>query len=220
MADVPLIGRSPRRMLKARTPSELSQARANMSDIGRGVLKPPVTNAQPSSSQTATPGLDKQSLPPRAAANRYLEFYFECIHRHYPVLHWQTFYQGVVEVYDAQSFAMLPPDLVAVIFVVLACGALSTRDPGALQEAQANLTRALSTINFWEDDVSTNQAIVAFLASIFLAEVNRKTASWIWAGSAIRMAQDLGLHIQGGQWTVVQGEMRKRIWYSFYIWDR
>jgi hypothetical protein len=89
-----------------------------------------------------------------------------------------------------------------------------------MSEGQDFLTRAVSTINFWEDDVSINQAVVAFLASLFLAEVNRKSASWIWLGSAIRIAQDLGLHVQGGQWSPVEGEMRKRIWYSFYVWDR
>lgn len=220
VVDVPLIGRSPRRMLKARTPQDLSQARAYLADVGRGVLKPPVTGAQPPHSHQTSQSTDMPPLPPRATADRYLQFYFECIHRHFPVLHWQTFRQYYVEIYEGRGMAAVPPELCAVLFVVLACGALSTREPEVLHEAQENLTRAVSTINFWEDDVSTNQAIVAFLASIFLAEINRKTASWIWAGSAIRMAQDLGLHVQGGQWSPVEGEMRKRIWYSFYVWDR
>ena len=220
LVEVPLIGRSPRRMLKARAPQDLSQARANLVDVGRGVLKPPVTNAQPLSNRQSHQSIDTPHLPPRATADRYMQFYFECIHRHYPVLHWQTFRQHYLELYEGGGVQALPPELIAVMFVVFACGALSTRDTQSLKEAQEHLTRAVSTINFWEDDVSTNQAIVAFLASLFLAEVNRKTASWIWAGSAIRMAQDLGLHVQGGQWSPVEGEMRKRIWYSFYVWDR
>lgn len=220
IVDVPLIGRSPRRMLKARAPQDLSQARANLSDVGRGVLKPPVTSAQPLSSRHLPQGLDTTPLPSRATADHYVQFYFECIHRHFPVLHWQTFRQHFIEVYEGRGLKALSPEVCGVLFAVLACGALSTREAGSLQEAQENLTRAISTTNFWQDDISTNQAIIAFLASVFLAEVNRKTASWIWAGSAIRMAQDLGLHVQGGQWSPVEGEMRKRIWYSFYVWDR
>lgn len=222
VADIPLVGRSPRRMLKARTPQDLSQARSSLADIGRGVLKPPVTSAQPLHSPTRhTPqNHEPPPLPPRASADHYVELYYVSIHRYYPVLHWQTFRQYYLEIYEGRGPQAIDPELCAVFFVVFACGALSTRDPGVLKEAQDYLTRAVSAINFWEDDVSTHQAIVAFLASIFLAEVNRKTASWIWAGSAIRMAQDLGLHVQGGQWSAVEGEMRKRIWYSFYVWDR
>lgn len=207
-------------MLKARTPQDLTHARSNLADVGRGVLKPPVTSAQPLNSRHGVQSHDTPPFPPRASADRYMELYFACIHRYYPVLHWQTFRQYYLEVYEGRGPKAISPELCAVFFVVFACGALSAREPAVLSEAQDYLTRAVSTINFWEDDVSTNQAIVAFLASIFLAEVNRKTASWIWAGSAVRMAQDLGLHVQGGQWSPVEGEMRKRIWYSFYVWDR
>lgn len=220
LSEIPAIGRSPRRMLKARTPQDLSYARTQLSDFGRGLLKPPVTGALPLQHRQNLRGLELPPLPPRADADQYLEFYFECIHRQFPVLHWQTFHQHYTEIFDGSEIFTLPPEWIAVLFVVLACGALSTRDSSRMPDAQDFLTRAVSTINFWEDEVSTNQAVVAFLASLFLAEVNRKSASWIWLGSAIRIAQDLGLHVQGGQWSPIEGEMRKRIWYSFYVWDR
>lgn len=106
------------------------------------------------------------------------------------------------------------------LLTVLACGALYSNDSNKLHDAQDYLTRAITSINFWEDDLDMNQAITAFLASLFLAELNRRSASWIWAASAVRIAQDLGLHVQGGQWTPIEGEMRKRVWYSLYTWDR
>ena len=219
MSEVPAVGRSPRRMLKARTPQDLANARAQLSDFGRGLLKPPVTGSHPHTLKSPL-GLELPPLPSRASADYYLKFYFECIHRQFPVVHWPTFYQGFVDVFENPASSTMPPEWIAMLFVVLACGALSTRDPTRMREAQDFLTRAVSTINFWEDEMSTNQACVAFLASVFLAEVNRKSASWIWLGSAIRIAQDLGLHVQGGQWSPIEGEMRKRVWYSFYVWDR
>ncbi|RMZ92200.1 hypothetical protein DV736_g587, partial [Chaetothyriales sp. CBS 134916] len=217
--DVAAIGKSPRRMLKARTPQDLANARAQISDFGRGLLKPPVIGSHqhvPSAPQ----GLEPAPVPPRATAEHYLKFYFECIHRQYPVLHWPGFYQNYVEVAENRSSSTTSPVWTALLFMVLACGALSTRDPSKMQEAQDLLARAVSIVSFWQDEMSTEHACVAFLASVFLAEVNRKSASWIWLGSAIRIAQDLGLHVQGGQWSHVEGEMRKRIWYSFYVWDR
>ncbi|RMZ85753.1 hypothetical protein DV737_g479, partial [Chaetothyriales sp. CBS 132003] len=217
--DVAAIGKSPRRMLKARTPQDLANARAQISDFGRGLLKPPVKGSHqhvPSAPQ----GLEPPPLPPRATVEHYLKFYFECIHRQYPVLHWPSFYQNYLEVVENRSGNTASPEWTALLLAVLACGALSTRDPGKLHEAQDLLTRAVSIVSFWQEEMSTEQACVAFLASVFLAEVNRKSTSWIWLGSAIRIAQDLGLHVQGGQWSHVEGEMRKRMWYSFYVWDR
>lgn len=220
MSEVPALGRSPRRMLKARTPQDLAHARTQLSDFGRGLLKPPVTGPKTLSMQQTTSSTDLQSLPPRDSADHYLHFYFECNHRQFPVLHWQSFQDQYTQIYENAESNGPPSDWLGMLFVVLACGALSTRDTARLPEAQEFLTKAVSTMNFWEDEISINQAIVAFLASVFLAEVNRKSASWIWLGSAIRVAQDLGLHVQGGQWSSVEGEMRKRVWYSFYIWDR
>jgi hypothetical protein len=220
LGDSPTIGRSPRRMLKARTPQDLTLARAHLSDVGRGLLKPPVTGAQSSQNKPSPRDLDLPPLPSRTDADQLLSYYFECIHRQFPVLHWQTFHRQYIEFFEGPPNATKSPEWVAVLLVVLACGLLSTRDPNRMAEAQDYLTKAVSIINFWEDDVGLNQAIVAFLASIFLAEVNRKTASWIWLGSALRIGQDIGLHVQGGQWSTIDGEMRKRIWYSFYVWDR
>ena len=214
------IGKSPRRMLKARAPHDLTSARVQLNDVGRGLLKPPVTGVLPRSHTTHIRVSDLQGLPTRAAAERLLHYYHEYIHRLFPVLYWPKFQRNFAIAMELGSTQSLTEDWIATFYAVLACGALATHDRGRIQEAQGYLTRAISTINFWEDDVSTNQAIVAFLASIALVEMNRKSASWIWLGSAIRIVQDLGLHVQGGQWSPIEGEMRKRIWYSFYVWDR
>jgi hypothetical protein len=219
-AEFPAIGKSPRRMLKARAPQDLTSARVQLNDVGRGLLKPPVTGVQLRSHTTHIRVSDLQGLPTRPAAERLLHYYHEYIHRLYPVLYWPKFQRNFAIAMEQGGAQSLPTDWVATFYAVLACGALATHDRARLPEAQDYLTRAISTINFWEDDVSTNQAIVAFLASIALIEMNRKSASWIWLGSAIRIVQDLGLHVQGGQWSPVEGEMRKRIWYSFYVWDR
>ncbi|KIW33024.1 uncharacterized protein PV07_04527 [Cladophialophora immunda] len=219
-AEFPSIGKSPRRMLKARAPQDLTSARTQLNDVGRGLLKPPVTGVQPRSHTTQTRISDLQGLPSQPVAENLLHYYHEYIHRLFPVLYWPKFQRNFTAATERSNVQSLPTDWIATLYAVLACGALATHDRGRVPEAQEYLTRAISTINFWEDDVSTNQAIVAFLASLALIEMNRKSASWIWLGSAIRIVQDLGLHVQGGQWSPIEGEMRKRIWYSFYVWDR
>ncbi|EXJ92170.1 hypothetical protein A1O3_00720 [Capronia epimyces CBS 606.96] len=219
-SEFPTVGKSPRRMLKARSPQDLTNARVHLNDVGRGLLKPPVTGGQQRPHSARSTVSDLPGMPSRQAAERLLNYYHESIHRNFPVLYWPRFQRTFAMAMDRSGAHSVPMDWIAMLYGVLACGALATHDPSRLPEAQDYLTRSISTINFWENDVSTNQAIVAFLASIALLEMNRKSASWIWLGSAIRIVQDLGLHVQGGQWSPVEGEMRKRIWYSLYVWDR
>ncbi|KIW46103.1 uncharacterized protein PV06_01794 [Exophiala oligosperma] len=219
-SDFPNIGKSPRRMLKARSPQDLSNSRNLLYDVGRGLLKPPVTGAQPRAQVPLSKFSDLQGLPSRESAERLFHYYHECVHRHFPVLYWPRFQRNFAIAMENPNTPTVPVDWVATLYGVLACGALATHDVSRVPEAQDYLTRAISTINFWEDDVTSNQGIVAFLASIALSEMNRKSASSVWLGAAIRIAQDLGLHVQGGQWSPIEGEMRKRIWYSFYVWDR
>lgn len=220
LTEFPTVGKSPRRMLKARPPQDLTYARSQLFDIGRGLLKPPVTGAQPRTHPPHSHVSDLPALPSRTAAERLLHYYHEGIHRQFPVLHWPSFQHNFAMLMERGVATTLPKDWLALLYSVLACGALATHDPSRLPEAQDYLTRAITSINFWEDDVSPNQATVAFLASISLAEMNRKSASWIWLGSAVRIIQDLGFHVQGGQWSSIEGETRKRMWYSFYVWDR
>lgn len=214
------VGRSPRRMLKARSPQDLTYARSHLNDVGRGLLKPPVTGAPSRPHGSYSHVSDLPGLPSQAGAERLFHYYHESIHRHFPVLHWSTFQQHFATFTETGSSSSLPRDWLALLYVVLANGALATHDPARLGEAQDYLTRGISSINFWEDDVTPNQAVVAFLASMSLVEMNRKSAGWIWLGSAIRILQDLGFHVQGGEWSPVEGELRKRIWYSVYVWDR
>lgn len=216
-----VIGKSPRRMLKARTPQQdLGFARTQLNDFGRGLLKPPVTAAQPRHELEQEDSFERPHLPPQGVAEQLVHLYYDYIHRHFPILHWPTFHQRYLLAYDREGIATMPREWIATLFAVFACGVLYTRSPYRMREGKAFLTQSTSIINFWEDDVSLDQATISFLASIFLAEVNRKSASWIWLGAAIRIAQDLGLHVQGGNWSSTEGEMRKRIWYSFYCWDR
>lgn len=51
-------------------------------------------------------------------------------------------------------------------------------------------------------------------------EINCKSASWTWLGSTVRIAQDIGLHRESGPWGVVENEVRRRVWWGIYVWDR
>jgi len=111
-------------------------------------------------------------------------------------------------------------ETIALSFAVLALGALHSQIPEIRELNEPFVMVAYSHMDLWADNIGLDQGIVTFLISIYMNEVNRRSTSWIWLGAAIRVVQDQGLHVQGGRWSPIEGEMRKRIWYSLYVCDR
>ncbi|KAK5938866.1 hypothetical protein PMZ80_009058 [Knufia obscura] len=216
--DIPDVSRSPRRMLKARPPHDLSAARAQLSDVGRGILKPPIAPATPENPERRIPPLS--SLPPREVAQHCLDSYFECVHRRISVLHWPHFCREFWSLYSGDTAPGITRETVALSFAVLGLGALFSQDPRVKDTSSVLISVSVSFMDFWVDSIGVDQALACLFVSIYLAETNKKSTSYVWLGSTIRVAQDRGLHVQGGHWSSLDGELRKRIWYSLYVWDR
>lgn len=71
----------------------------------------------------------------------------------------------------------------------------------------------------WSEDLTLDHARAALLSSIFLVEMNLKSAGWIWIGLAVRISFDIGLHCEAGTWPAVETEMRRRVWWCVYACD-
>jgi hypothetical protein len=72
--------------------------------------------------------------------------------------------------------------------------------------------------------ISTVQALLQFSArELACGSISQ---SWLYSGMAFRMVSDLGLHHSGGhiqslgQLTVEDLEIRKRLFWSCYFWDK
>lgn len=208
----------PPRRTRAPIAEDLSNVRSNLRNYGRAILKVPTPYRQ----RSPGPALNGETpqLPPKSFADRLLAQYFSCIHAVLPVIHWPSFTAEYEKVYSAGSLAGVRREWAAVLFGIFACGCLHTLERNKIQEGKRFISVASSIIDVWQDDFSIDQARCALLVSIFLYEVNSKSASWIWIGSGVRIAQELGLHIDSGPWSTVEGEMRKRVWWGMYAWDR
>ena len=217
-AELHPVGSPPPRRKKPAMLGDFSQVRANLTDYGRGLLQIPAPYrvAVPPSSKP----LEMPDLPPRHIADRLLASYHENFHLHFPVLHWSTFESECDELYGTKSLASLGNAWGAVFLCVLACGTLHTLGPSWTQDGKAFLTTAIGMTSRWQDEFSIEDARMAFLTGVFLTELNLKSAGWVWLGSAIRISQDIGLHVESGPWSPVEGEMRRRLWYCIYAWDR
>lgn len=197
---------------------DLSEVRTNLRRHGRGILKVP-TPYQQSESRSVVTG-NAPELPPKDVGDRLLGQYFNCIHTIMPVLHWPSFTAEYEKVYQAGSLVGVPSEWAAVLFGVFACGTVHTLESNRDEKGKEFVRVSCGIIDVWQDSFNLDRARAALLVSIFLYEVNSKSASWVWIGSAVRVAQEIGLHIDSGPWPAVEGEMRKRLWWGLYTWDR
>lgn len=196
----------------------LSQVRTNLGRHGRGILKVPTPYQQPGSRSVVTD--DAPELPAKDVADRLLRQYYDCIHSVLPVLHWPSFTAEYEKVYQAGSLVGVSSEWAAVLFGVFACGTVKTLEPNREEKGKEFVRLSCAIIDVWQDNFNLDRARAALLVSIFLYEVNSKSASWVWIGSAVRVAQEIGVHIDSGPWPAVEGEMRKRLWWCLYTWDR
>ncbi|KAH1450630.1 hypothetical protein KXX58_004774 [Aspergillus fumigatus] len=215
---LPDIGYRPSRRPKAPVLQDLSEARVNLRKYGRGILKVPSPYRQPGPKSLLT--ADPPRLPPKDVANHLLAQYYSCIHCVLPIIHWPSFMVEYENVYRNGSLVGVPREWAAVLFGVFACGSLHTLDRNREEEGKEFIKTSCGVIDVWQDNFTLDQARCALLVSIFLYEVNSISASWVWIGSAVRIAQELGLHIESGPWPVVEREMRRRVWWGMYAWDR
>ncbi|KAL4871317.1 hypothetical protein BDV12DRAFT_33872 [Aspergillus spectabilis] len=215
---LPDLGYRPPRRLRAPITQNLTNARANLRHYGRGIWKVPTPYRQPDSKSLLT--ADPPALPPQDVAHHLLAQYHTYLHSTLPVLHWPTFMEEYEDVYRRGTLLGVPREWAAVLFGVFACGSLHTSDPNREEKGKEFVRTSCGVIDVWQDSFTLDQARAALLASIFLYEVNSKSASWVWNGSAVRVAQEIGLHLESGPWPAVEGEMRKRVWWGMYTWDR
>ncbi|KAJ5925913.1 hypothetical protein N7454_007423 [Penicillium verhagenii] len=218
LVTLPEIEYKPARRPKISITEDLSNVRLNVRQHGRGVIKVP-TPYQQQPVKSLVSG-DVPPLPPKEIADNLIAQYYNCIHSDLPVLHWPSFRAEYDRVYGKGTIAGFSTEWAAVLFGVFACGALHTVDHNREEQGKEFVRISCGIIDVWQDIFSLDRARAALLASIFLYEVNSKSASWVWIGSAVRVAQEIGLHIESGPWPALEGEMRKRLWWGLYTWDR
>ncbi len=221
--QLPDVGSDPKRRRRptpAPAPHDLARARSNMRTFAKGIWKPPAQYRQ-----TSTPAaldIPRPELPPRSTTDQLLHSYYASAHSMFPILHWPTLQQGVDEVYKQGSLRSAPPSFVAMFFAVLAVGSLFTSEPPLHRSYRAAELAEASRkmIDPWNNDFILDDARTLVLITIFLNEMNLKSAAWNWLGNALQVAQDIGLYSESGPWPVIEGEMRRRVWWTVYVLDR
>ena len=195
------------------TTHDYSTARQNIENFGRGVIKLP-TPLTSTAQQTSDP--PPTELPPLHVADRLLHEYRTNFQVPFPILHWPSFTETYEQVYRQGSLQSVPRAWVAVLFAVFLCGSLHRKS----EDWKNFLEISRSLVEFCPEQLTVDHVRSTFLISMYLVETNSRSAGWTCLGYAIRAAQDLGLHRNVGSWSVVDEEMRRRLWGSLYISDR
>lgn len=218
--QLPEIGSHPKRQPRPPPPHDLSRARSNIRDFGRGIFKPPAPYRQTGIQSHFNP--HQPDLPAKHMADHLLNAYYSSVHIIIPILHWPTFQQEYEAVYKAGTLHGVPPVWTSLLFAVLAVGVLFSTDHNVPRPHKGKefIETSRRLIDMWNDEFVIDHARAAILTSIFLTEVNLKSAAWTWLASAVRISQDIGLHCETGPWPMIEGEMRRRVWWGIYVWDR
>jgi len=199
----------------------MEDARKNIRVYAKGVFKPPPPYRQ-TGVQPLYPHVT-HALPPKHTTDRLLSHYRGSVQVYAPMIHWPTFMQEIDALYRAGSFQHSTTSWVALFYAVLACGTLMDPQPhGSAQEGEgaAYLEMCMRSVNTWSDDLTVDVVRSSLLISIYFMEVNLTSGGWVWLGAAVRVAQDIGLHTDRGPYPQMEAEMRRRVWWSVYNWDR
>ncbi|KAI0998330.1 hypothetical protein K3495_g9865 [Podosphaera aphanis] len=218
--QLPKIGSQPRSKQRPLILQGFTCARSDIRRYGRGIFKPPPIYRN--IAVQAHFNHPRPDLPPKHISDQLLHSYRGSVHQTMPILHWPTFEHEYEAVYKNGNFRNTSLAWSSLFFAVLAVGCIFCTDPiYNPQKAREFIDISQILSDKFNDDFSIDHARVAFLTSIFLMEINLKSSAWIWLASAVRISQDIGLHLEsGGSWSVIESETRRRVWWAIYIWDR
>lgn len=219
-SHVPSIASEPRRRRRTAPLPELSRARASVRTYAKGVwqLPTPYRVSEPSFYD-----LLHTDIPPRVVTDQLLHTYRSTAHTMFPILHLPTFQSTVDELYSRGSSPAMPRSWLALFFTVLAVGSLFDPEPvstSTFHRPAQYLDASRKISDSWNNNFELDDARTFILTAFCLNELNLKSAAWNLLGNAVRVGQDLGLYLESGPWSFIEGEMRRRVWWMIYVVDR
>jgi hypothetical protein len=171
---------------------------------------------------------DNFVLPFRRNADNYLHCFWNFVHPLFPVLHKPSFAARYESLWESQS----PVDesdenvtFIPTLNLVFALGCQFSDLVPAEKKAKAaaafyGRSRSLLLFNI----LGSMQVTVVqwlLLSAIYLQSTSLATTCWTSVGLAIRLAQNLGLHLEPGVVECqVDREMRRRVWHTCVVLDR
>jgi hypothetical protein len=198
--------------------------RNNIRTYSRGVFKVPPKNRAVVPTLTMT--MQEVNIPPRRIVDVLLRQFFNFYSVHRPIVDKESFMREVDRLYNTGSQGRSQTWLAA-FFGALACGTLQTpkankTDEGMNSDMDGIQYMVISSrlLNTWTDVLGLDHACTSMMISLFFVEQNIQSAGWIWLGSSVRVIQELGLYLERGPWSPLELELRRKIYWAIYSYDR
>ncbi|KAI9171587.1 fungal specific transcription factor domain-containing protein [Paramyrothecium foliicola] len=171
-------------------------------------------------------------LPTRGAADRLIQQYFDCVHPVARCVHRPTFQLQYAEFWTHVYQNIEPrPSLQALVFAAMFSASISMDEPTANQEfgrtqkslyetCKLGTESALSKANFLRTTrFETMQAFVLYLLPLCRDEISR--AHSVLVGTAVRMAECMGLHRDGETYGLspLDTHVRRLVWHQLCFLD-
>ncbi|KAI1826873.1 fungal-specific transcription factor domain-containing protein [Xylaria intraflava] len=210
----------PRKRKRAPATHDYGRARMPFRNICKGLLKVPAPYRpwpEPAVFDRA-----RLSLPAKLTVDNLLHTYYASVHVMTPIVHWPTFQQDLGMLYQGNDLRQVPSPWLAMFFAMLAVGCLFSSEPAPDRTLKASEFMEISKdlMDPWANDFVLDDVRGLYLLSIALYEMNLKSAAWKWLAKAVRCAQDLDLHLEVGMRSRLEADMRRRVWWAVYIFDR
>lgn len=169
--------------------------------------------------------LDSNSLalPDRDLAQRLVDLYYENVAPILPLVHEPTFRRDFDEMYSKNKPVSIAfRSLINVIFAY-GCDYLELDLPRTYELSQEFHERATGLILLVCYELASLQVVQALLLlTLHLNSSMQFHRMWINTGLLVRTGQALNLHLDPSDWntTIIEKEIRKRLWWSIYSLDR
>jgi hypothetical protein len=171
---------------------------------------------------------DNFVLPFRRNADNYLRCFWNFVHPLFPVLHKPSFTARYESLWESQSPVDESDENVTFIPTLNLAFALGCQFSDLVpaekkvKAAAAFYGRSRSLLLY--DILGSMQVTVVqwlLLSAIYLQSTSLATTCWTSVGLAIRLAQNLGLHLEPSVVECqVDREMRRRVWHTCVVLDR
>nr|KAK5448869.1 hypothetical protein LTR18_001957 [Exophiala xenobiotica] len=171
---------------------------------------------------------DFSILPPKQLADSLIDAYFLHVHRLYPFVHEPSFRSRYDQMWAQASNEHVEPEprWMGLLNIVFAhgcefCDSLPQESSPAVASEFLNRTRKIVYAHvFREGSLELIQALL--LMSHYLQGTMELNECWSLVGLMIRTSVSLGFHMNPPEsvHSVVEQEMRKRVWWGCYIIDR
>ncbi len=197
--------------------------RKELKMLSRNLFKLPSAWRDSSNKQIPLPRLE---LPDRQLADHLLQRFFDAVQFHLPLFHWPSFVGHYKRIYDDPTLQSSSQSFLSSLFLVFAVGTLftSAADVGANRPLANNSSHFLRIANseavLFHAEHTLDDVRNALLTSIYMVEENNHTSTCAWAGVALRLSYDLSLHRENDHYKGFDCELRRRLWWCVYLWDR